>query len=597
MKKRGFLSALAALALVFTLSPAVRAEAPAPAVSSNRGGHEYVNGRRWAQPAKSYLYENQSGGLTRVEYIEDHVVVEDYDASFGLQSSRTLPAELPLWGGFFAGEKYNFLIFGQENKEEDDSREVIRVVQYDKSWNRLGQASLKGANTIVPFDAGSLRCDEYGGYLYIRTSHKMYTAKDGLNHQANVMIALRQKDMEITDSFWKVMNVSYGYVSHSFNQFVLIDQEGRIVTLDHGDAGQTRAAVLLRYNAKAGQDSFQEGVKVPLEDGYYTWSYVNRVDVLAFPQAAQHYNDTGCALGGFAETSKGYVTAYQFDGTASNLGADSRDLYLSTVGKDLKGPETVRLTTGQNVSNPQLAPTGLEGGYVLWNTVDQKNWYTAAFGDILYYAAYDANGAVGQVQTAQGQLSDCQPIFWQGKAVWYTTDNSVPTFYLLDGAGVTARKAGTAAAPDPTPVPDTATAHASTQLVLVDGKSVEFQAYALLDEQGNPTNYVKLRDLAYVLNGTGAQFEVDWDGGVVVTTKTPYTVRGGEMTTPYEGNQPCTSVEGDTNVDGKPVRLDAFTIYDSQNNGYTYYKLRDLGSVLGFGVDWTDGQGITISTR
>lgn len=69
------------------------------------------------------------------------------------------------------------------------------------------------------------------------------------------------------------------------------------------------------------------------------------------------------------------------------------------------------------------------------------------------------------------------------------------------------------------------------------------------------------------------------------------------MVTPYEGNQPCTSVEGDTNVDGKPVRLDAFTIYDSQNNGYTYYKLRDLGSVLGFGVDWTDGQGITISTR
>ena len=67
MKKRGFLSALAALALVFTLSPAVRAEAPAPAVSSNRGGHEYVNGRRWAQPAKSYLYETQSGGLTRVE--------------------------------------------------------------------------------------------------------------------------------------------------------------------------------------------------------------------------------------------------------------------------------------------------------------------------------------------------------------------------------------------------------------------------------------------------------------------------------------------------------------------------------------------------
>ena len=100
------------------------------------------------------------------------------------------------------------------------------------------------------------------------------------------------------------------------------------------------------------------------------------------------------------------------------------------------------------------------------------------------------------------------------------------------------------------------TAYASTQMVLVDGAAVEFQAYALKDEAGNDTNYVKLRDVAFVLNGTDAQFEVDWDGGVVVTTKTPYTVRGGEMTTPYEGNQPCTAVEGDTNVDGKPVRLD-----------------------------------------
>ena len=46
------------------------------------------------------------------------------------------------------------------------------------------------------------------------------------------------------------------------------------------------------------------------------------------------------------------------------------------------------------------------------------------------------------------------------------------------------------------------TAYASTQTVLVDGSAVIFQAYALKDAYGNDTNYVKLRDVAQILNGT-----------------------------------------------------------------------------------------------
>lgn len=67
------------------------------------------------------------------------------------------------------------------------------------------------------------------------------------------------------------------------------------------------------------------------------------------------------------------------------------------------------------------------------------------------------------------------------------------------------------------------TAYASTQAVEVDGKKVEFQMYALKDANGNPTNYVKLRDVAHVLNGTKAQFAVGYDGSISVTTGTAYT--------------------------------------------------------------------------
>ena len=241
---------LCAATMAAGLMPAVMASGGiSPLETVNRGG--LYNGN-WAVPITSYLYQD-GDSLIRVEYDEGQrlvdgqtgaliqwlaprqLVVETYNSQFQLVSSKTLELELPLWGGFFAGEDYNFVIFGQENPEENDSAEVIRVVKYAKDWRRLGQASLYGANTTIPFDAGSLRMDEYNGYLYVRTSHEMYASGDGLNHQANLTFSLRQSDMEITDSFSGVANTAAGYVSHSFNQFVLVDEDGNIVTMDHGD--------------------------------------------------------------------------------------------------------------------------------------------------------------------------------------------------------------------------------------------------------------------------------------------------------------------------------------------------------------------------
>lgn len=90
------------------------------------------------------------------------LVVETYDSHFQLKETRELEVELPIWGGFFAGEDYNFVVFGQENPSESDSAEVVRVVKYSKSWERLDQASLRGANTTIPFDAGGFTCAEDG---------------------------------------------------------------------------------------------------------------------------------------------------------------------------------------------------------------------------------------------------------------------------------------------------------------------------------------------------------------------------------------------------------------------------------------------------
>ena len=140
------------------------------------------------------------------------------------------------------------------------------------------------------------------------------------------------------------------------------------------------------------------------------------------------------------------------------------------------------------------------------------------------------------------------------------------------------------------------TAYASTQAVEVDGKKVEFQMYALKDAAGNPTNYVKLRDVAHVLNGTKAQFSVGYDGSISVTTGQPYADAGGEMTTPYSGDRAYRDGSGAVKVNGQSASLESIILTDDAGGDYTYFKLRDLGSALGFKVDWTADRGVFIET-
>ncbi len=429
MKKRSLSLLLAlALALCLGLAAPTALAAESPAVSRNARRQDQIS--LSASPITSYIFENEAAGLTRVEYIDGQIMVEDYSSDFIFQSGRTIPMELSIWGGFFAGADYNFFVFGQQNADEDDSVEVIRVVKYSKDWERLGQASLHGANTTVPFDFGSLRCAEYEGELYIRTCHEMYTSDDGLNHQANLTLCVDQDSMDVLDSYYRVMNSSVGYVSHSFNQFVLVDQDGTIVTMDHGDA-YPRAAVLMKYQTKAGNGAFS--------------GRVGETTIQTFADQ-EIYQFTGASLGGLAETGNGYVAAYNYDSTGSGSSAN-RTTYLAYVPKR-SNTASVKPVFSAGATTPQLVSTGLSGGYMLWNGKQDK-----IVTDTLYYASYDSEGNVGTVQTALGLLSDCAPICYNSQVVWYVTDNAAPVFYTLDESGVTRHDGQKPPKPDGTQQP------------------------------------------------------------------------------------------------------------------------------------------------
>ncbi len=588
MKKRVIL----ALVLALTLIPAIPAGAVTPAASYNAGQQDYFT---WSYPVKSYLYDN-GNGLTRVEYVDGQVVVENWSYSFAPLSNMVIEPELPIFGGFFAGEDYNFLIYGQNNEEEDDSKEVVRVVRYDKAWNRMGSAGLFGANTIHPFDAGSLRCAEGDGYLYIRTCHEMYTSADGLNHQANMTLYVREADGVITNAFYEVATTTVGYVSHSFNQFLVYNGDGELVALDHWD-DYPRALVLHRWTPYPAEGHYTPQVtdfeKMDIEWDYATGKVLfyrdkegnvicgpeEELELLRFPGKIGQ-NFTGASLGGLAETETGYVAAYNWNGEDS---AGERDVYLAYVGKDMARVETRSVAVPDGASTPHLAPTGLEGGYLLWTS-----------GETLSYAAYDAQGNLGEIKTAPGALSDCAPIPYGDGVLWYVTnyDNGgVPTFYTLDANGLTVHPAALPVLPELE-----GTAYPSVQTVNVDGKDVTFQMYALKDGRGGQTNYVKVRDVADVLNGTQAQFQVGYYGVVNIATGWAYTPDGSEGKTPFSGDRAYTKATAQTNVDGELLDLAAFVLRDDNGGGYTYYQLRDLAETLDFNVGWTKERGLFVET-
>jgi hypothetical protein len=137
-----------------------------------------------------------------------------------------------------------------------------------------------------------------------------------------------------------------------------------------------------------------------------------------------------------------------------------------------------------------------------------------------------------------------------------------------------------------TPSVPALTAKPTASTVLVNSQNIAFDAYNIED-----SNYFKLRDLAFVLNGTEKQFEVGWNGAnnvITLTSKQPYTAAGGEMTDKGAGDKTPTPTSSKIYLDGKEVTFTAYNI-----GGNNYFKLRDIGAAFDFGVTW-DGAKNTI---
>ena len=255
---------------------------------------------------------------------------------------------------------------------------------------------------------------------------------------------------------------------------------------------------------------------------------------------------------------------------------------------------------------------------------DQKTW-TLGMADI---NSPNSNTPYFHIDTGGYGVSNCiifRPADWDADSFdgayrvtvsgLRAADGSAATLdYTVDFFDVTAIDLSPAPADDPTPseapnppdeptpseaptLPDEPTPSEapkdhvvvlSPQKLMVDGVYREVEKYNIDD-----SNYFKLRDLAYLLSGTGSRFSVGWDS--VARTA---SIRTGELYVP-DGSELV--ITGDHSASAVPstqtimingvVRSDlsAFNIGD-----YNYFKLRALCDVLNFDVDYDESTNTAI---
>ena len=387
-------------------------EADIPASDSVKTSCNYYTGMNLeaqdyyirSSTVNSYLTQSPDGGLMRVQagaIDSQTLLIEYYDKQYNLQKTMTLQLSLPIFGAFYEDDNNYYILTGAKNKEKDNTKEVYRLTKYSKDWKAQGSCGLFGANTTIPFDAGSARMARYGKYIFVRTCHEMYSG-----HQANVTFSVDTSNMSVIEGITGVVD-GVGYVSHSFNQFIQVDN-GTLVGSDHGDA-YPRALVVLKY-------------PTDLSKGNFVPSYSNKCKkytMLDIP-GRTGANYTGVSQGGFEYSDSSYLVA----GNSDTNGEDSaRNVFISSIPKD-GGAATVRYFsnyagTEDSAATPQLVKTGSNSFVLLWSSRGY-----------VYYTAVDGSGQqVGSTHKMAGNLSDCVPTIADGKLIWYGWRNKNTVFY------------------------------------------------------------------------------------------------------------------------------------------------------------------------
>ena len=386
-------------------------------VSNNIHDHAYTDN---ASVSNSYLIPNADGSVTRVENFGDIILVEQYSSSFTLLWQATVGFELSMFGGFYAGEDYYYLVFGQPNYNQDNSVEVIRIVQYTKDWQRVRAYGVYGSNTYYPFYGTNSDFAENGNNVYYRCGHLTYMDSNGMCTQGAMTILIDESTGKVKDVQNTVNGSSYGAVSNIGATFIDASY-GTLTAVDHS-LYNPYGLVAMAYSYKSTGESFQS-----------TAQYMNLLGSTDGISGAV----PGVTIGGY-ETSSQYflmaVATSPMDGTSAN-----KNVAIVAVPRSdfSKSSATISYLTGfaqgdaMTCETPYIVKVSSTKYCVLW---EQRDGYSDT--EKVYYVFIDGQGQrLSDVLSINACLSDCQPVYCGGKIIWYTGNGAVTKFYSVSATG------------------------------------------------------------------------------------------------------------------------------------------------------------------
>lgn len=200
----------------------------------------------------------------RPEWITgENFYVERYDAQGNAVELIQRPMELNHLCAFCQDDDYYYLAFGAGDLEENGA-EITRIVKYDRDWNRLGAASVRGdeafARTYFSVSSSEMALSPGGETLVLHTGAQLYSDAFGTSHQAAQAVVVKTGEMTVdgvwgtgADSLWaaagspkREYNLGGVYFTHVGNAFVEFDGED-VVFAAHTDTAPERGFLLDVY--------------------------------------------------------------------------------------------------------------------------------------------------------------------------------------------------------------------------------------------------------------------------------------------------------------------------------------------------------------
>ncbi len=309
---------------------------------------------------------------------------------------------------------------------------------------------------------------------------------------------------------------------------------------------------------------------VDSDDFHISGCYTNVRELLKGKTEAISYNDGKLDVTIFANsiTNKGHQQDdYRFLSTAIYAKAakvvEQGDFSNSSSGGGKK--HSSNTSTGASISLPKgaVANVGNSNGTVSFNTSSAKQGEKVTV-TIKCNPSYEVSKVT--VKDSQGKKINCS-----------VNDDGTYSF-VMPASKITVDVEFAASFSNKKETPSFNKTVLSKQNVTLNGKEINMDAYNV-----DGYNYMKLRDIAFLMNDTKAKFEVKAGGNYIIEAHPgkSYTQIGGELVGGTDNSNSCVVSKWIISIDGIQRHLYVYNI-----GGNNYFKLRDLGELFEFDVQY-----------